>query len=182
MARAVNPLALPVAAIEAMIELPRTLAALRRSSEDLARMVESAELLKESADAVLEAFGRAERTAEKLLASGESLVEATGRAEGLVDRLIDSGESLLASAEGAQREARAATEALERSLPTIQELSRLGEPILQASIQAREQLVETQQELSRANAQIARILDMSGPLERASDRLERIVSRVRRDS
>ena len=55
-------------------------------------------------------------------------------------------------------------------------------PILEASMSARDQLRETQAELSHANAQVAKIIEMSGPLELVGDRLERVVSRLRRDS
>ena len=94
-----NPLTLPAAVVEALTELPRTLSALRRSADDMSAAVDRAQVLNETAERVLEAFGRAERTADKLLASGDRLVEAVERSEEFADRLITHGQELVAAAE-----------------------------------------------------------------------------------
>ncbi len=53
--------------------------------------------------------------------------------------------------------------------------------ILETAADARGTLESAQAELERANDQAARVIAMAGPMERGVDRLDRIVSRVRRD-
>ena len=56
-----------------------------------------------------------------------------------------------------------------------------GDELLSTAHDARAGLEGAQAELSRANDQVAKIIEMGGPLERGVDRLDRIVSRVRRE-
>jgi hypothetical protein len=64
---------------------------------------------------------------------------------------------------------------------TVERLAEFAEPILEASIAARDQLRETQAELATANEQVARVLDMAAPLESMAGRVERLTGRRSRD-
>ena len=143
-----NPLALPAAAIEALVELPRLIGALTEANVLLARAVDAAERLDAKTDRIVASLEDSERVADKLTASGDKLVEASARAEEFSDKLLASAEKLVESSAAARDEARAATEALQASRPTVEALAELGQPILEASVRAQEQLGATQVELA----------------------------------
>jgi ABC-type transporter Mla subunit MlaD len=159
----VNPLALPFAVMETVVELPRTLVAVRRS---FARAVEigerldaQVEVIVATGDRLVETAERAEQFADKLVAGGDKLVTAADRSE-------ETAEKLLASAE-------AAVAAIEATRPVAEALRDMGGPLLGSSDAAREELERATKELVHANEQVARIIEMSGPFERVVNRLRR---------
>jgi methyl-accepting chemotaxis protein len=173
----VNPLALPLAVMETVVELPRTLVEVRRS---FARAVEigerldaQVEVIVATGDRLVEAAGRAEQFADKLVAGGDKLVTAADRSEETADKLLTSAEALVEVARAAREEARAAVAAIEATRPIAESLRDMGEPLLGSSNGAREELERATKELAHANAQVARIIEMSGPFERVVNRLRR---------
>jgi len=103
----------------------------------------------------------------------------------LPQAVIDGLAVLPALLKEAQAANRTLTEALERADRINAQADRLiaqADQILTTASDARAVLETAQEELNRANAQVARVIEMGGPLERGVDRLDRIVSRVRRDT
>jgi ABC-type transporter Mla subunit MlaD len=145
----VNPISLPADVVQALIELPGR----------LARAIEVGERLDGRGEALVEAAERAEKFADRLVEGGDKLVIAADRSEATADKLLASAEKLVQAAASAQDEARA--------------LRDQGGPILESSNSARDQLEKATAELARANEQVARIIEMSGPLERVVNRLRR---------
>ncbi len=72
-------------------------------------------------------------------------------------------------------------ESFVRAHATLELMVERGDDLLSTASDARVGLEGAQAELARANDQVAKIIEMGGPLERGVDRLDRIVSRVRRD-
>jgi phage shock protein A len=173
----VNPLAMPLAAMEAMVELPRTLVAVRRS---LARAIEIGERLDAqvetivvTGDKLVASAERAEAFADRLVEGGDKLVTAADRSEATADKLLASAEALVDVASAAREEARAAVAAIEATRPIAESLRDMGQPLLGSSDAARKELERATVELAHANEQVARIIEMSGPFERVVNRLRR---------
>ena len=89
---------------------------------------------------------------------------------------------LLAEAQEANRTLREALERADRINAQADRMIEQADRILATASDAREVLENAQAELERANDQAARVIAMAGPMERGVDRLDRIVSRVRRDT
>ena len=98
--------------------------------------------------------------------------------------MIDGLAVLPALLKEAQAANRTLTEALERADRINAQADRLiaqADQILATASRRARGARAAQAELDRANDQVARVIEMGGPLERGVDRLDRIVSRVRRD-
>jgi hypothetical protein len=104
-------------------------------------------------------------------AANRTLTEAVERA----DRISTQADRLIAQAELVQ-------ESFVRAHATLELMVDRGDELLTTASDARTGLEGAQAELARANDQVAKIIEMGGPLERGVDRLDRIVSRVRRDT
>ncbi len=103
-------------------------------------------------------------------AANRTLTEAVERADRIsaqADRLIVQSELVQAS--------------FERAHATLELMVERGDELLATASDARGGLEGAQAELARANDQVAKIIEMGGPLDRGVDRLDRIVARVRRD-
>jgi len=103
-------------------------------------------------------------------AANRTLTEAIDRA----DRISAQADRLIAQAELVQ-------DSFVRAHATLELMVERGDELLSTAHDARTGLEGAQAELSRANDQVAKIIEMGGPLERGVDRLDRIVSRVRRE-
>ncbi len=90
--------------------------------------------------------------------------------------------ALLTEAQAANRTLAEALERADRIDAQADRLIAQADKILATAHDAREVLDGAQAELARANDQVAKIIEMGGPLERGVDRLDRIVSKVRRDT
>ena len=155
-----NPLALPQAVIDSLAFLPAIARDARRATEQMDQIIERADQVIEQTERLLERFDTAEET---------------------IAELVDGGLRLEAMGAAATSEAAAVRKSLERAIPTAEALNAHAEPLLDTAEHTREGLAGAQEELARANAQMARVIELSGPLEKASDRLERVVGRLRRD-
>ncbi len=156
-----NPLALPQAVIDSLAFLPAIAKDARRATDQMDRLLERADRVIEQTDRLLVRFDSAEETFAELVEGGRRL-EAMGAT--------------------ATAETAAVRVALERAIPTAEGLNAHAEPLLESAAQAHEGLADMRQELARANAQMARVIELSGPLEKVGERLERVVGRLRRDS
>lgn len=156
-----NPLALPQAVIDSLAVLPAIARDTRKATDQMEQVLERSDRLIEQTERLLERFEAAEET---------------------IAELVEGGRRLEAMGESATAEAAAVRKSLERAIPTAEALNAHAEPLLETAAHAREGLTGAQDELARANAQMARMIDLSGPLEKAGDRLERVVGRLRRDS
>jgi methyl-accepting chemotaxis protein len=103
--------------------------------------------------------------------ANRTLNDAIGRA----DRISAQADQLITQADQIQ-------ESFLRAHATLELMVERGDELLSTASDARTGLEGAQAELSRANDQVAKIIEMGGPLERGVDRLDRIVSRVRRDT
>jgi ABC-type transporter Mla subunit MlaD len=156
-----NPLALPQAVIDGFGVLPAMARDARRATELLEASLRRADDIVDRADRLLESFDRAEKT---------------------IAVLVERGEELVAMGNAASSELAQARLQLERAVPSVEALQAQAGPLLDTAANARAEMEKAGDELARANVQMARVIDLGGPLEKAGDRLERIVSRVRRDS
>lgn len=102
--------------------------------------------------------------------ANRTLTQAIDRA----DRISEQADLLIAQAELVQ-------ETFLRAHATLELMVERGDDLLNTASDARTGLEGAQAELARANDQVAKIIEMGGPLERGVDRLDRIVSRVRRE-
>jgi ABC-type transporter Mla subunit MlaD len=161
MPRMLNPLALPQAVIDGFAALPGMARDARRATELLEASLSRADDIVDRADRLLESFDRAEAT---------------------IALLVERGGELVAMGNATSSELAQARLQLERAVPTVEALQAQAGPLLDTAAHAREQLEKAGEELHRANAQMTRVIDLGGPLEKASERMERIRSRVRRDS
>jgi len=155
-----NPLALPQAVIDSLAFLPAIARDARRATDQMDQILERADRVIEQTDRLLERFDAAEDT---------------------IAELVEGGRRLEAMGATATAETAAMRKSFERAIPTAEELNAHVEPLLEAAAQAGEDLASAQSELARTNVKMARLIDLSGPLEKAGDRLERVVGRLRRD-
>ena len=105
-----SPLAIPRAATEVLVELPRLVTNAARAATALERLVEIGEELDLKADVMLETLERAQGlgdtivlSGDKLIASGDKLIEAATSMEVLAERLMDSGDQLVSASSDVQR-------------------------------------------------------------------------------
>lgn len=156
-----NPLALPQAVVDSLAVLPAIAKDARRATAQMEQMIERADRVIEQTDLLLDRFDVAQET---------------------IAELVDGGRRLEAMGAAANAEAAAVRETIERSAPVAEALSEQSGPMLEMSERAREELARANELLAAANEQVARVIEMGGPIEKASDRLERVVGRLRRDT
>ena len=177
-----NPLALPLALLGAIANLPRLLGSLTRATELLERAITEAQKLSGHAGEVrslLEtALGRTDalnRTGDRMIEELASAREVFAGAMLRIDRLSDQGDRLLT-------ELAAAREELAAARPSAERIAEEAGPMIRAAAEARDQLAASQAELARANDQVARVIEMAQPLDNLTSRVERLASGLRREA
>jgi ABC-type transporter Mla subunit MlaD len=109
--------------------------------------------------------------------ANDRLAQAIERA----DRITAQADLMMKQADRVIEQADELMESFDRAHVTLARMLEQGEELTTMGSDARVELARAQEQLAQANSQAARLIDMGGPIERAGDRLDRIVSRVRRD-
>ena len=125
-----TPLAIPRAATEVLLELPRLVTSAARAASALERLVEIGEELEHKADLMLVTLERAQglgdtivTSGDKLIMSGDKLLEAAQSMESLAGRLMESGDKLVDASSDVQRLAQPflhATDSAQRIVSRLQ--------------------------------------------------------------
>ena len=115
------------------------------------------------------------------LATLPALLKEAQEANRTLAQAIDRADRISAQADRLIEQADLVQDTFVRAHATLELMVERGDDLLNTASDARTGIESAQAELARANDQVAKLIDMGGPLERGVDRLDRIVSRVRRD-